>query len=235
LRRYDWSCHPEIVLALAAALQTDCQEEVREEAAETLAKLDPPPCVPEVHAALARAARCDPDHATRKWARRALARVDDGCRSECSFCEPDSPGYVVERPVFPSGVFPLPRNGAYIVPGSRIQVPVSPPLIESEPELLREAPPPVYGTDPLDNLPPLEEMPAPLNPEPSIPPPPPVEASPFDSPPRAQRRSDARTADRARDVSPRRIARDDRDDEPVSERSPRRRLFPFSLLGRRGR
>ena len=45
-------------------------EEVREEVAETLAKLAP--CTPVAHQALRRAAECDPDHATRKWAQKAL-------------------------------------------------------------------------------------------------------------------------------------------------------------------
>jgi hypothetical protein len=240
LRRYEWECHPEILFALATALQTDCSEEVREEAAETLAKLSPAPCVPEVHEALARAAKCDPDHATRKWARRAVVRLDEGCRAECAVCEQGQAGYVVERPVFPSRVYALPRNGAYVVPGSRMEVPISPPPIVFEPEWIQEAPAPVNEADPLNNLPHLESLPAPLNPEPSIPPPPPIETSPFESSPRADRRFDSTTArlesrDRSRGDSAERIARRDQDDERDDSKAGRRRLFPFSLLGRRGR
>lgn len=252
LRRYDWQCHPEIVLALAAAVQTDCCEEVREEAAETLAKLNPPPCVPGVHETLAYAAKADPDHATRKWARRAIARFEGGCTGDCSVCDPGQPGagYVVGRPVFPPPVYTLPRNGAYIVPGAQVHPFSTPPGFGTEPELIREVPAPTYvepapsyGNDPLDNLPPIEGLPAPLNPEPSIPPPPPVEASPFDSAPRAERRFDSRVAERneprsARDETRDRIAQRDRDDDDRDRdaaRAPRRRIFPFSLIGRRGR
>ena len=78
LRDYDWQCHPQIVTALVTTMLRDCHEEVREEAAESLAKMAP--CLPEVHAALRKSALCDPDHATRKWARRGLERVAMNCR-----------------------------------------------------------------------------------------------------------------------------------------------------------
>src|SRR5215211_6052058 len=38
LRRFDWRCHPEVANALAVAMLRDGHEEVREEAAESLAK-----------------------------------------------------------------------------------------------------------------------------------------------------------------------------------------------------
>ncbi|MHC5540489.1 HEAT repeat domain-containing protein, partial [Singulisphaera rosea] len=54
LREFDWRCHPEVVGALVFALLNDRNEEVREEAAESLAKMAP--CLPEAHLALSRAA-----------------------------------------------------------------------------------------------------------------------------------------------------------------------------------
>jgi HEAT repeats len=84
LRHYDWECHPEIVLALVNAMLRDCHEEVREESAESLAKLAP--CMAVAHQALAFAAKCDPDHATRHWARRALAKLDRRCVGACAVC-----------------------------------------------------------------------------------------------------------------------------------------------------
>lgn len=241
LRKFDWECHPEMLASLSRALLSDCEEEVREEAAETLAKLSPPPCVPEVHAALARAAECDPDHATRKWARRGLARIEDGCKADCGICEPALEGYQVERPTWRTDVYVLPRNGAYIVPGSRIDLPVSPPVIESTPLIMPERSIVVPGDtrDPLEALPPLDELPAPINPEPAVPPPPPAEASPFLTPPRAERRPEGRVAaepNESEGASERvkKIASRD-DEDQAREPARRRRLFPFSILGRRGR
>ena len=91
LRDFDWRCHPEILAALTTAMLTDREEEVREEAAEALEKIDPPPCTPEVHAALVHAAVADPDHATRKDARQALARIGRHCVAPCAICGPASP------------------------------------------------------------------------------------------------------------------------------------------------
>jgi hypothetical protein len=77
LRHVDWHCHPEVVDVLATALLRDCHEEVREEAAESLAKRAP--CVASAHEALWHAARCDPDRATRRWAQKGLERLRDRC------------------------------------------------------------------------------------------------------------------------------------------------------------
>ena len=96
LREFDWRCHPEIAPALAFTMLEDPHEEVREEAAETLAKLAP--CDPAAHVALREAAVADPDHATRKWARRALAKLDHRCLDDCPICGP-APAAVVEAPV----------------------------------------------------------------------------------------------------------------------------------------
>jgi hypothetical protein len=84
LRRFDWRCHPDAVNALVTALLTDSEEEVREEAAQSLRKMAP--CLPGVHEALDRAARCDPDHSTRKWARKALAALGRRCVGGCVLC-----------------------------------------------------------------------------------------------------------------------------------------------------
>lgn len=86
LREFDWRCHPEISEALVTAMLRDCEEEVREEAAESLAKMAP--CVPGVHEALARAAKCDPDFCTRKWAKRGLKALGKRCVSDCVVCGP---------------------------------------------------------------------------------------------------------------------------------------------------
>lgn len=96
LAKFDWKCHPEIVPVLVNALLRDCEEEVREEAAESLTKLAP--CLPEVHAALERAARCDPDHATRKQAARGLKALANGCEAPCNVCGPQPAGLIVPVP-----------------------------------------------------------------------------------------------------------------------------------------
>lgn len=162
LRGFDWRCHPEILDALTTAMLTDCEEEVREEAAESLARIRPAPCVGDVHAALRRAAACDEDHATRKWARRALARLDDGCRDDCGICEPGGAVVVESEP--PLMVPARPRRPAVY------EVPALPPMTGEAPVGASG-----YAT--------------PIPPQPSIPsgpavedlPPPPAEALPFDN------------------------------------------------------
>lgn len=128
LRRFDWRCHPEIVAALATALLRDCEEEVREEAAETLAKLAP--CVPVAHEALRVAAACDPDHATRKWARRGLDRLDRRCVADCRICGP-------------------------IVGAAPIPVRIGEPILVPGPDPVIPAPEFPTISPPLDDLPPL--------------------------------------------------------------------------------
>ncbi|WZO96952.1 HEAT repeat domain-containing protein [Isosphaeraceae bacterium EP7] len=90
LRKVKAKCHPEAVAALSFAMLKDCHEEVREEAAETLAVLAP--CDPFAHEAVSIAAARDPDHATRKQARKALARMGDRCVGDCQICDP-GPAY----------------------------------------------------------------------------------------------------------------------------------------------
>ena len=108
LRKVDWHCHPEVVDALAYSLLRDCEEEVREEAAETLAKLAP--CTPVAHQALTQAADCDPDHATRKWARRALKAMAGRCEAPCQVCGPTPGGFAVSPQVVAPTEFPRTRS-----------------------------------------------------------------------------------------------------------------------------
>lgn len=127
LRKVDWKCHPEAALALVTAMMRDCEEEVREEAAESLAKMKP--CLPEVHAALALAARCDPDHATRKWARRGLKSVEDRCLASCDVCGPDAA--IPTRYVVPSR--PDGAIGQPLVIPPTYELPSAPPVYELSP------------------------------------------------------------------------------------------------------
>ena len=151
LRKFDWRCHPEAALALVGAMLHDCEEEVREEAAESLARLAP--CLPEVHLALARAAELDPDHATRKWARRGLRALGDRCQGDCLACDP-APGLPVRvsRPVPTIHVEPLPPLET---------APVSPPISPPPPPPADDLPAPLPGAspsrpDPVDDGPVLE-------------------------------------------------------------------------------
>lgn len=262
LRDYDWRCHPEILAALSTSIVCDREEEVREEAAESLAKIQPPPCAAEVHAALARVAQCDPDHATRKWARRGLERMAQRCTSPCDVCAVTPTDYAAAPPRTLLGRFFLPRNSAYIVPNSRVEMPPSVPDVIVEPyvqavpapyadgAVISPTPPEpglIAPADPLDDLPPIEGVPAPtlprsLNAEPRELPPAAIEASPFDSTPRAQRTPAGGAVTRVASVRPAASRMNSRsvpeadDDGPEREAPPRRRLFPFGLPGgRRGR
>jgi hypothetical protein len=143
LREFDWRCHPEIVPALAAALLRDCEEEVREEAAESLAKLAP--CVPMAHEALHRAAASDPDHATRKWARRALARLERSrCEGVCRVCGPIAGRVPIPVPVGP----PDPRPARRADPGARPGA-VAPPRTRSRPTVSPGGPAAAAAAGPL--------------------------------------------------------------------------------------
>ncbi len=187
LRDFDWRCHPEIPAALVNALLHDCEEEVREESAQTLTKIAP--CVPEVHAALVYAAQCDPDHATRKWARRALRNLDKRCIAACDICGPMPPGAVAPSPYpapYPAPVVepPLTTRYEYVAP------PVYSAPIESRSSRYVIPGPPSAPYDPIESSPigspePPEVI---LPPEEGLPPlTPPREASPFVVPPAATR------------------------------------------------
>jgi hypothetical protein len=156
LRKYDWRCHPEAVAALVTALLNDCDGEVREEAAESLAKMAP--CLPEAHAALQKAAACDPHHATRKWARRGLKALGRRCQGDCKICGPSSsvvipgPAAVGEPALVPEAFAP-------------------PPAVEVSPLVPRAEPAPAPPADPAaPPLVPPADLPAPL-PEAASPPP----------------------------------------------------------------
>lgn len=161
LRKFDAHCHPEIGSALAATLLHDCHEEVREEAAETLAKLAP--CQPDVHAALIQSSRCDPDHATRKWANRALRNLKDECLTACNICDSGPTGYVI--PVRPATYTlplrtPMPARGTVVGPTAPYTVLPSTGINSGQPVY-------DYETTPPDDLPPVEIAPPELPPNPS--------------------------------------------------------------------
>jgi hypothetical protein len=258
LRKYDWRCHPEILSALAAAMLTDCEEEVREESAESLTKISPAPCSVETHAALWQAAEGDPDHATRKWARRGLERVSKSCAGPCDACEFAETSFA-DSPRFPLiGRFFTPRNSGYLTNGSKIFMPrsegfagdvgISSPSETQVYEMPAASPVETQGWgDPLDNLPQMEQLPpsnlpTPLNVEPRIPPPPAADSSPFLAPPRAERLRDGKFAAKEGSVEskkeasvPSRIAERRGAKRPEPEPEPVRRRLSFGLLGRRGR
>lgn len=250
LRDFDWRCHPEILAALSTAMLTDCENEVREEAAESLTKIQPAPCSPEVHAALARTAECDRDWCTRKWARKGMARLDDRCQAACNVCELTPTGYMPPpRPLF--GRFLLPRNNAFLAPGARVDMPISEPTIVSPPEIIETVPPNlgeytppppvepslITPTNPLDDLRSIEalpdaSLPRAVNPEPRIPPPPAAaDGSPFDLRPRAERPTSGRFAMNEPAEKPR---AEDRDSDSDERKQPQRRRSILSgLFGRR--
>lgn len=228
LRKCDWTGHPQVVSALVTTMLHDCHEEVREEAAESLAKMAP--CLPEVHAALRRSALCDPDHATRKWARRGLKRVASHCSAPCSICHPGASEIVVG---------PISQPGPVIIEGPRTVV--EPPLAV-EPGL-----PMVPGA----TLPPVEGPmlePVPPDPTPELLPPPTLvpplppgagETAPLAPLPEA-RRLDGRFASLDRDVKVQRASARDRDDDDDDDNNrrdfrpptrPRRRRPLLSIFG----
>jgi len=115
LRDYDWRIHPEVVEALSFALLNDPEEEVREEAAESLTKMAPG--LPVAHAALSRAAKCDRDLATRHWAKKGLKALPGPCESACQVCGPDALGEPgLSGPIVGETIFP----GAPLVPGKTV-------------------------------------------------------------------------------------------------------------------
>src|SRR5208337_1174649 len=110
LRKYDWKCHPEAAEALAGALMNDDCGLVRQEAAESLARMRP--CLAVVHEAVARAAKCDSSLLTRCWAKKALKSLGKACADTCSICGPGNPveGDAV-LPMVPRSA-PLPMDSA---------------------------------------------------------------------------------------------------------------------------
>jgi hypothetical protein len=161
LRGFDWRRHPVILDALASSLLNDPEDEVREEAAESLARIKPAPCLSTVHAALQHAAACDPDHATRKWARRALARLDLVCRDACDLCRSSVilDSRIETQRLNPTGV-PLPLPSP---------IPTDPPSAGRDVRAWETSPPPDPPNPSLPTPPDLDQLP-----------PPPAEALPFD-------------------------------------------------------
>ncbi len=124
LRKFDWKCHAEAAEALAAALLNDDCFLVRQEAAESLARMRP--CLAVVHEAVARAAKCDSSLLTRCSAKKALKSLGKACVDTCSICGPGDP--VEEDDVLPlvPRSAPLPMDSAVepLAP-ARMDVPVN--------------------------------------------------------------------------------------------------------------
>jgi HEAT repeats len=154
LRKYDWKCHPEAADALAGALMNDDCGLVRQEAAESLARMRP--CLAVVHEAVARAAKRDASLLTRCSAKKALKSLGKACVEPCAICGPGNPVEGDDAlPLVPrseplpmdSRIEPLPP-AQMIVPdnsseGSPFSPGVSPPLPSLAPgstSLLRPGP-----------------------------------------------------------------------------------------------
>ena len=225
LRKADWTRHPEVALALAAGLR-DCEEEVREECAESLGDLNPPPCLPEVHGALVLAATSDPDHATRRDARKALDRLDAHCAGPCAICTPGA--YDVGPPIHDSY---LPQTPQGPVPATPYLEPNYDGPVGSRLEPIPQALP----QEGFEDLPPLAP---PLLPGPSEFPEVPTELAPLDYVPREAATSRAdRVASRVKDQEVDRADARSADHEVStnSGRSRPRRLSILSTIFRRRR
>ncbi len=155
LRKVDWKCHPEAVLALADALRRDGADGVREQAAESLGRMAP--CVPIAHEALLRAAEGDPEEDVREEARDALKSLGDRCLVACRACGPPPPAgpSVIQGPtILPDAWMPFltgePARGP--TPAPRPLAPEAlPPALAPE-ALPPDSPPP----PPRPESPPLE-------------------------------------------------------------------------------
>lgn len=154
LRDFDWRCHPEVVGALAFTLLNDPEEEVREEAAESLAKMAP--CLPVAHAALSQAAENEHDHATKHWVRKGLKALRGRCEGTCEVCVPGSSDAIV-LPTSIAGETLAP--GLPIIPGKTLGEPTFGPSAESFDIPL--APPPPDSPVESSPLAPIEASPIP--------------------------------------------------------------------------
>ena len=96
LAKVRWQCHPEVVAALTATLQTDDKPKVRARAAEALETMVPN--LPTSHLALLGAARSDPVASVRKHARTALATKGLRCVTDCPICGPLPNGAAIVGP-----------------------------------------------------------------------------------------------------------------------------------------
>ncbi len=181
LRRYDWKSHPEAADALAEAVLHDDCSLVRQEAAESLAKMRP--CLPTVHEAVARAAKCDSSLLTRAWAKKALRAIGKSCVAECSICGPGEPLTVPDQGEVrccsrrPRHI-PLPLDSSVEpLPPATLEVPASPSARSpftpgSRPPLPSPSlpPSPSQSPDPVPSLDPAPTAPPPLE-SPSLLPP----------------------------------------------------------------
>ncbi len=113
LRKYDWKCHPEAVEALAGALLHDRQCLVRQEAAESLAKMKPR--LPSAHQAVTQAARDDSSLFTRLTAKKALKAIGKSCVETCSACDSGS----------------MPGDGEWLFPDDRDFLSPPPPTLNA--------------------------------------------------------------------------------------------------------
>jgi len=167
LRRYDWKSHPEAADALAEAVLHDDCGLVRQEAAESLARMRP--CLPSVHEAVARAAKCDSSLLARAWARKALKAIGKSCVAECSICGPGEPvtvpaeGIVEGDVPFVGGRQSLPLvPPAEPLPPTTLEVPANPGA--RSPFTPRSRPPLPSPTLPPEPAPSLDPVPSPAPP-----------------------------------------------------------------------
>ena len=96
LAKVRWQCHPEVVAALTATLQTDDKPKVRAGAAEALETMVPNLAIS--HLALLGATRSDPVASVRKHARAALVAKGLRCVTDCPICGPLPTGAAIVGP-----------------------------------------------------------------------------------------------------------------------------------------
>jgi hypothetical protein len=125
LRHVDWRRRPEVLGALAYSLLHDPAHEVREEVAESLARMGA--CVPVVHEALKRAAVSDPHGGTRRWAKRGLRILGHRCNDPCNACGTAAAPIVLPGTILPEPILELsPAPGTVLEPLERPEPPINP-------------------------------------------------------------------------------------------------------------
>jgi hypothetical protein len=151
LRKVDWRYHPEVLGALAYSLLHDGEEEVREEAAQSLTRMQA--CAPVVHEALTRAAACDPDGATRRQARRGLRNLARRCEAPCTVC---GTAVVSTRVIGPAPGAPV--LGPLDVAPRLSPAPVEPAVAPSPPAPIDSSVSPPAPTELVPLPPPADEL-----------------------------------------------------------------------------
>ena len=167
LSKFDWKCHPEAAEALAGALLDDDCGLVRQEAAESLARMRP--CLPVVHEAVARAAKCDASLLTRCWAKKALKSLGKACVETCSDLRARQPWRAGRAPCpWSRALAPLPMDSAVEpLPPAQMVVPGTPPRVSPfSPDARPSLPSPIPGSG---SLPPPDLDEAPVLESPSLP------------------------------------------------------------------